>query len=58
MAGGPGSVWGVLYDEDEDCYEDFEIDEEGLHLERREGFTPNQTRQLYEALRLYYEGDV
>lgn len=55
MTGGPGSVWGVLYDEQENCYEDYEIDEEGLHMERREDFTPVQARQLYEALKAYYE---
>lgn len=56
MTGGPDSVYGVMYDEATDGYIDFEVDEEGLSFDAMlDWLDPGQTRQLYEALKVYYE---
>lgn len=56
MAGGPGSVYGTMYREETDDYIDYEIDEEGLWFAIAvEGLDPDHARQLYEALKIYYE---
>lgn len=51
----PRSVYGVIYDEDVDRYRNFEVDDEGLYVENTVQFSPKFTRDLYEALKHYYE---
>jgi hypothetical protein len=57
MTGGPGSVWGVLMNA-QDEYVNFEVDEEGLWLEGVLALLPDQTLELRNVLNRYYTEEV